>query len=241
MQKGFVKISNSIFEYGLTSSELLVYCYLSSKCWLLPYVTIKQSTIAAAVGLSRNTVMAALAGLDEKELIEKRQRYFRGYRVSNSYCVCRPSGGWFRLPKAIFSLPINKSDFAVYLYILRCANKKGKGFPSTSTIAYGCGISEPRIRMAIKALSRLCLLHKKHYLKLCGAFGCNNFRVLTIRERQALLTRYRKRKRQSIAEKLWAAFFSFQRKMVVPITTPKISSAVWLFCAKPGRAVFLRI
>ncbi|WRS28642.1 hypothetical protein U6B65_05795 [Oscillospiraceae bacterium MB08-C2-2] len=53
MQKGFVKISNSIFEYGLTSSEMLVYCYLSSKCWLLPYVTIKQSTIAAAVGLSR--------------------------------------------------------------------------------------------------------------------------------------------------------------------------------------------
>ncbi|WRS28616.1 helix-turn-helix domain-containing protein [Oscillospiraceae bacterium MB08-C2-2] len=241
MQKGFVKISNSIFEYGLTSSELLVYCYLSSKCWLLPYVTIKQSTIAAAVGLSRNTIMDALSGLNEKGLVTKRQRYYCGYRVSNSYCIRRPSGGWFKLPKAIFSLQINKSDFAVYLYILRCANTKGLGFPSASTIAAGCGISEPRIRMAIKSLSRLCLLHKKRYLKLCGAFGCNNFRVLSFWERQALLTLYRKSKRQSIAEKLWAAFFSFQRRVVVPITAPKNSSVVWLFYAKPGRAVFLRI
>ncbi len=238
--KGFVRIPNSIFERDLSASELLVFCYLTSKKNHLSALTIRHETIGKALGLSRNTVLAAFKGLSEKGLVEQQVRYYRGRQVSSRYHVAHLPGGWFKLPRGIFRLQLNKSDFAVYLFVLRCVNAKEHGWPSTSQISQGCGISKPRVRQAVKTLAMLSLLRKKRVIKKCGAFGHNHFQVITMAVREALLKVYRKHKRQSIADMLWAAFFALCRWLAIPIQTPA-DLLPGLLRAKPGKDIFLQI
>lgn len=237
--KGFVRIPNCIFEYKLTASELLVFCYLTSKKNHLSALTIRHETVANALGVSRNTVLAAFKGLAEKGLVEQQVRYYRGRQISSRYHIAQLPGGWFKLPRGIFRLQLNKSDFAVYLYILRCVNAKDHGWPSTSQISQGCGISKPRVRQAVKTLAMLSLLRKQCVTKLCGAYGHNHFQVIAMAVREALLKVYRKHKRQSIAE-VWTAFLFLCRWLAVPVLEPA-DLLPSLLRAKPGKHIFLRI
>ena len=238
--KGFVRIPSSIFDHDLTASELLVFCYLTSKKNHLSALTIRHETVGNALGLSRNTVLAAFGGLSEKGLVEQQVRYFRGRQVASRYHIVHLSGGWFKLPWGIFRLQLNKSDFAVYLYILRCVNAKDHCWPSTSRISQGCGISKPRVRQAVKTLAMGLLLHKEQYVKQCGAFGHNHFQVITMAVREALLKVYRKHKRQSIATMLWTAYLFVCLWLAVPIRMPA-NLLPGLLRAKPGKHIFLRI
>ena len=238
--KGFVRIPNRIFNCKLKASELLVFCYLTSKKNHLSALTIRHETVANALGLSRNTVLAAFKGLAEKGLVEQQVRYYRGHQISSRYHIAQLPGGWFKLPRSIFRLQLNKSDFAVYLFILRCVNAKEHGWPSTSQISQGCGISKPRVRQAVKLLASRLLISKAQYVKQCGAYGHNHFQVIAMAVREALLKVYRKHKRQSIADVLWTAFLFLCRWLAIPVLEPA-DLLPSLLRAKPGKDIFLRI
>ncbi len=117
---------------------------------------------------------------------------------------------------------------------------KDHGWPSTSQISQGCGISNPRVRQAVKTLAGMLLISKAQYVKQCGAYGHNHFQVIAMAVREALLKVYRKHKRQSIAEVLWTAFLFLCRWLAVPVLEPA-DLLPSLLRAKPGKHIFLRI
>lgn len=238
--QGFIRVPNSIFEYELTPSELMTYCFLLSKCQYFNATTIKISTIAEGCGCSRNTSATAVNGLVRKGLLSVQTRYYRGYQGANRYNIANLGGGWFKLDKAIFNLKLNKSDFAVYLYILKCTNRSGNAFPSASKISSFTGVSEPRVRQAVKELSSLCLLRKKQQLKNCGSWGCNMFLVFTQTVRQSLLTFYRKAKRQPLMfliRTALTAVVQVLRSVLLTVT----NTCSQLFARWPGLSFFMRI
>ncbi len=238
--KGFVRIPNRIFNCELKASELLVFCYLTSKKNHLSALTIRHETVANALGRSRNTILSAFKGLAEKGLVTQQIQYKGGWQVASQYHITHLPGGWFKLPRGIFRLQLNKSDFAVYLFVLRCVNAKDHGWPSTSQISQGCGISKPRVRQIGKTLASMLLISKAQYVKQCGAYGHNHFDVIALAVREALLKLYRKNRRQSIADVLWTAFYFLCPWLAIPIQTP-VDLLSGLLKAKPGKDIFLRI
>lgn len=65
----FVKIYNSLFEYGLKPKELMVYLFLSYCQNCLGTATVRNATIQQRCGLSENTIRSAVAGLEQKGLL----------------------------------------------------------------------------------------------------------------------------------------------------------------------------
>ena len=71
-------------------------------------------------------------------LKEERESWTKKTQTSPlSQIIAQLSGGWFKLPRGVFRLQLNKSDFAVYLYLLRCVNAQDHGWPSTKDISPG--------------------------------------------------------------------------------------------------------
>ena len=85
----FVKIYNSLFEYGLKPKEQMVYLFLSYCQNCLGTATVRNATIQQRCGLSENTIRSAVAGLEQKGLLVVSARQDReGRRISNQYKLC---------------------------------------------------------------------------------------------------------------------------------------------------------
>lgn len=147
----FVKIYNSLFDYGLKPKELMVFLFLSYCQNCLGTVTVRNSTMQQRCGLSENTIRSAVAGLEQKGLLVVSARQDRnGRRISNQYKLRQLSGTWGKLPVEAFNL--NKRDFAVYAYLCRCSNGQRKAFPSFSHMANVLHMAISTVQAAIKSL-----------------------------------------------------------------------------------------
>lgn len=147
----FVKIYNSLFEYGLKPKELMVYLFLSYCQNCLGTATVRNATIQQRCGLSENTIRSAVAGLEQKGLLVVSARQDReGRRISNQYKLRQLSGAWGKLPVEAFNL--DKRDFAVYAYLCRCSNGQRKAFPSFSHMATVLHMAIGTVQTAIKSL-----------------------------------------------------------------------------------------
>ena len=147
----FVKIYNSLFDYGLKPKELMVFLFLSYCQNCLGTATVRNATIQQRCGLSENTIRSAVAGLEQKGLLVVSARQDRdGRRISNQYKLLQLSGAWGKLPVEAFSL--DKRDFAVYAYLCRCSNGQRKAFPSFSHMAAVLHMAIATVQTAVKSL-----------------------------------------------------------------------------------------
>ena len=84
--KGFVRISNKLFELKLNVYEFAVMCYLlkcrnsvTGKCFP------SYNRIAKECNMSRSTVIRAVKSLKEKGIIRVRNNFENHYQRSNDY------------------------------------------------------------------------------------------------------------------------------------------------------------
>lgn len=151
----FVKVYNQLFNYKLSPNALKVYVYLTMRQNALYNAILKVSTISRSCGIaSATTVHTALAELESKGLVVRyRRRNREGDFIANGYRVTPLSGKWFALPLDNCPLLLNKSSFATYIYLLKCANARtGKAFPSISAMAKCLCVCRNTIIAAIKHL-----------------------------------------------------------------------------------------
>lgn len=147
----FVKIYNSLFDYGLKPKELMVFLFLSYCQNCLGTATVRNATIGQRCGLSENTIRSAVTGLEQKGLLVMSARQDRdGRRISNQYKLRQLSGAWGKLPVEAFTL--GKRDFAVYAYLCRCSNGQRKAFPSFSHMAKALHMAIGTAQAAVKSL-----------------------------------------------------------------------------------------
>lgn len=123
-----VKISNTIFDQGMTANEVVVYAYLLSIHATVKtlagnsIVTVKQSTIAEKCNIrSLQTVRRILAILTGMGLVEPIKRNFmrNGHRGTYEYEI-KPlptSSGYFMVPRRTFGL---LSPRQMYVYMFLC-------------------------------------------------------------------------------------------------------------------------
>lgn len=176
----FVKIYNSLFEYGLKPKELMVYLFLSYCQNCLGTATVRNATIQQRCGLSENTIRSAVAGLEQKGLLVVSARQDReGRRISNQYKLRQLSGAWGKLPVEAFNL--DKRDFAVYTYLCRCSNGQRKAFPSFSHMATVLHMAIGTVQTAVKSLVAAGRL-----LKAAFRAGKHNLYILVETVAQAL-------------------------------------------------------
>jgi len=81
---------------------------------------------------------------------------------------------WFSASKAIFEMEtLSEHDIIVYLYLCRCIEEPGQGFPSRSAIARACKISVRTVDRALKNLEAAKLVKKTVIQKPGGGFETN--------------------------------------------------------------------
>lgn len=74
-----------------------------------------------------------------------------------------PSGNFFIIPNCIFEEKLEARDFAVYCYLFyRADKKKFNCYPSRSTIAKYCHMTEPTVDKALRILEDKCLINITH-------------------------------------------------------------------------------
>lgn len=147
----FIKLYNSLFDFGLKPKELKVYVYLSACQNCLGTATVRSATIQDRCGMSEHTVRTAIAGLAQKGLVAVCPRRDRnGQQIAHAYKLRYLSGGWCRLPASALALPVR--DFAVYSYLCRCANQRHKAFPSFAHMGKVLQLAVTTVQTAIKSL-----------------------------------------------------------------------------------------
>ncbi len=156
----YLKVYRSIFLLGLSSNAMKVYLYLCQIQNCLHNAIVKSDTVCSRCNIaSRSTVFAALSELEEKGLICKYKRIDRdGNQIANGYKVSALQGRWFFAPVA--ALELDKSSFAVFLFMSSCSNKKGRCFPSLTKIMAALHLACHTVIDAIRTLVELGLVVK---------------------------------------------------------------------------------
>lgn len=177
---GFVKVSNSIFEYKLSPRALFVYTYLSSRMSCLQTTTVKYDTISAACNIDVKTVRSAVKELECHNLVTKQNRFnSRGY-LSNRYYLTnliKDNKNWFKLDREIFQSSIKPTDFMVYCFVIcKMSETDKQAFPSLTKICDGTDISRGRVAKAIQYLRSYTFLNRirRHY-KRTRAYRHNRY------------------------------------------------------------------
>lgn len=175
----FIKLYNSLFDFGLKPKELKVFVYLSACQNCLGTATVRSATIQQRCGLSEHTVRTAIAGLAQKGLVAVCPRHDRdGQQLAHAYKLRHLRGGWCRLPVSALALPVR--DFAVYGYLCRCANRRRKAFPSFAHMADALRVAVTTVQTAIKSLAAAGLL-----LKAAFRAGKHNLYILRAAKKEA--------------------------------------------------------
>lgn len=191
--KGF-KVPNSLFRLGLKHAPLAVYLYLLAKqqdnC-----ATSTYGQMAAKLEISVRTAFTAVHTLENKGLVSI-SYVRRGGKIAALKFTMRqfPQSSWVWVEKRIFDYHLSTSELLVYLYIKSRANGSGRAFPSVAVIHKDTGLSEQTIRDAAKSLSALSLLRRKHYIKVNGSFGNNNYFIIGCAEHETIMKGLRKKK-----------------------------------------------
>ena len=74
--------------------------------------------------------------------------------------MSRTSKNYFPSPNEIFSLRLSPGEFAVYAYLLRCANRRTQQcWPSYKTIGMATQMSVNTVRKHIRSLADKSLIH----------------------------------------------------------------------------------
>ncbi len=166
---GFVKVSNSIFDYNLSPKALFVYTYLSSRVSCLQTTSVKYDTISKACNMDVKTIRSAVAELEMHKLVAKQNRYnCRGYLANRYYItnLIKGNKSWFKVDREIFKTNIKATNFMVYCFIVcKMSENDKQAFPSLSAICAGTGISRGRVSKAIQHLRTFTYLNriKRHY------------------------------------------------------------------------------
>lgn len=168
--KGFIKISNNIFQkYKLKPKALFVYIYLCGRVNCLQYTSATYEKIACACSMTAKTAASAVDELIALGLIAKQNRYnARGY-IANRYYVKNLISNnkfWFKVEREVFGTNIKAADFMVYCFIRACMDSKQcEGFPSLSCICEYTGMSRSRVCKAVQYLKQYTFINrvKRHY------------------------------------------------------------------------------
>lgn len=150
----YVKVYNQILEYGLSTTQLKVYIYLTHCANVLGAATVRTITIMDRCAISsKDTVRKALAELENRGLIASKKRFGKeGHRITTQYQIAALRGRWFVLPINQGTFVMSKRTFAVWLYLKSKANRSGRAFPSLSLIAQKLNVCRQTIIDAIKDL-----------------------------------------------------------------------------------------
>lgn len=171
-----MKVYNAIFDYALSANAVKVYLYLTRCQNALGTAAVKVSTISDKCAIqSAVSVHKAIAELEEKGLVSKyRRRCADGDYIANGYHITQLQGRWFSLSLKHNPFALPKNSFLVYLYMLRCANRAGRAWPSLRRMAEVLAVSKNTVLNAIQQLIcgkwlRKCLQWAgKHNLYVLG-------------------------------------------------------------------------
>lgn len=168
--KGFIKISNYIFNYKLTPKALYLYAFLTTQINVFNDVIITYERLSSRCKMSPKTVRTALAELQEKQLVIKNRRYNSIGYAANRYTVNRLNvkSAWFPIERAVFDTAIQATDFMVFCFIRKCVcGKTREAFPSLTAIFAATGISRGRVAQAVIYLRKYTFVNriKRHYKK----------------------------------------------------------------------------
>ena len=88
MRKGnFFMVQNHVFDYKLSPTTFIVYCYLCKCNNKAGGCYPSKLTIANACGIAVSSVSKAVKQLDESGLIIRRENYKGGRQINNSYTL----------------------------------------------------------------------------------------------------------------------------------------------------------
>lgn len=188
------KVPNRLFKIGLKHAPMIVYLYLLSKQFN-NRATSTYGQLADKLEMSAKTAYNAVHTLADKGLISL-DYVRRGGRIAALKFTLQetPKCSWVWVEKRIFDYHLTASELLTYLYIKSRANNSGRAYPSIAVMHTDTGLSEQTIRKAIKNLTALSLLRRKHYIKADGGFGNNNYVVIGCAEHEEIMKTLRKKK-----------------------------------------------
>ena len=74
--------------------------------------------------------------------------------------------GYFRVPNSVFNLKLTRIELVALIYLYRCSNNSD-AFPSHSTIAKNCKMSDRSVARVIKTLESKGLIKvQRHHRKV---------------------------------------------------------------------------
>ena len=177
----FVKVPHALMSYGLSSNALKVYLYLSACCGNRGSVAVRYNTIADRCHIHKDTAASSVKTLESCGLLQLEHRYLDGQYIANRYKLTPLAGKWFALDLSINPFALPAAAFGVYLCIRRCANRKGRAFPSYAAISKMLGgRAKATISNGIELLERLGLVVRMAYRA-----GKHNLYVLGTKKQQA--------------------------------------------------------
>lgn len=157
-----MKVYHELMSYGLSLNALKICLYLHTCMNELHTAQVATRTIAANCRIaSHATVARCIRELEQKGLIKKyTRRNYEGEYIANGYHIKPVRGKWFFFPsyKEVFAL--NKAEFAVYLYLCKCRNTKGRSWPSFNAMAAVLQVAKNTIINAIDGLISAKLITK---------------------------------------------------------------------------------
>ena len=171
MKMSVFKLSNKIFESGLTAQEIAVYAYLSSLPSEYPMlddaaaVKVKQSTIAQKCGIKAvQTVAKVIALLSEKELVVPLKREIKANKHKGTYVYTVKKlpidDGFFFVDSHIFGRLVPR-QMMIYLFLCKAYSSKLKdSWNSYNDIANQTGMKRETVIKTISELEAMKLIAK---------------------------------------------------------------------------------
>ena len=160
-----IKLSNKIFDLGLTAQELAVYAYLSSLQSEQPMldgtaVKVKQSTIAQKCGIkAAQTVAKVINRLTEKSLVRPLERSTKrnGHKGTYTYEVKKlpTNDSFFFVDRSIFGQLVPR-QIMIYLFICKSFSVQlNNSWNSYNDIARQTGMKRETVIETIAELEQL--------------------------------------------------------------------------------------
>lgn len=182
----FYKVPNAIFDYKLNPSAFYLYTHLSNRFYWKKSIRIKLKTISDRCSMSVNTVRSALAELEANHLICKipHKHFQSGYITTYEYKIYRLPGSFAMIDsKAFIFLKNDKSAAYIYCAVAHHQNRCCRSYPSYRQIILLTGLSRATVISKVNRLNALGMLCRERYICSCGAFGHNNYAVISMKFR----------------------------------------------------------
>lgn len=191
MAKRYTPIPNDLIDdTRLHHSAKKVYAALALSRRPDGSIQVSLAKLGRISGLCQATVLQGLAELEEAGYIRKKRswRYSvalgRLVIAANTYrlrSTC-PTG-YSLIPAAVFGHKLTGAEFAVLLYLYRCAGRTGRAHPSIRFIAgawrgktgHGLDMAKSTVQRALKRLAQLQLLVKHFCRAALGCLSCNSY------------------------------------------------------------------